>query len=168
MSYFTEHLEGARQGDADCQYHLAYDYYLGEGVAKDAAESVKWYRKAAEQGHVLAQRNLGHCYCCGAGVPVDKVEAVKWFRRAAEQGDVSAQHQLAFAYRQGEGVPKDPAELEKWARKAAAGGHANAVAMLKELGIIVPRGRPGKGCLLLLAVPVILGILFGAAHRYLA
>ena len=28
-------------------------YAKGEGVPKDAAEAVKWYRKAADQGHAV-------------------------------------------------------------------------------------------------------------------
>jgi len=56
---------------------------------KDAAEAVKWYRKAAEQGHALAQTNLGFMYEKGDGVPKDAAEAVKWYRKATEQGLLS-------------------------------------------------------------------------------
>jgi hypothetical protein len=41
----------AEQGDAKAQYSLGAAYALGEGVAKDSAEAVKWYRKAADQGY---------------------------------------------------------------------------------------------------------------------
>ena len=34
-------------------------YKRGTGVAKDAAEAVKWYRTAADGGHAGAQHNLG-------------------------------------------------------------------------------------------------------------
>jgi uncharacterized protein len=37
-------------------------YATGEGVPKDDAEAVKWFRKAAEQGHAKAQFNLGAMY----------------------------------------------------------------------------------------------------------
>ena len=60
-------------------------YDNGQGVAKDDAEAVKWYRKAAEQNDAWAQFNLGYCYANGQGVAKDKVEAVKWYRKAAEQ-----------------------------------------------------------------------------------
>ncbi len=40
----------ADQGDADAQYSLGVMYDLGQGVAQDDAEAVKWYRAAAEQG----------------------------------------------------------------------------------------------------------------------
>ena len=61
-------------------------YANGLGVAKDEAEAVKWYRKAAEQGNAYGQNNLGKMYANGLGVAKDEAEAVKWFRKAAEQG----------------------------------------------------------------------------------
>ena len=57
----------------------------GEGVAKDYAEAVKWYRKAADQDCVAAQYHLGVAYDHGWGVANDDVEAVKWYRKAAQQ-----------------------------------------------------------------------------------
>ena len=59
-------------------------------MAKDKAESLKWYRKAVER-----------------------------YRKAAEQGDASAQSSLALMYVYGHGVAKDGAEAVKWYRKAA-------------------------------------------------
>ena len=69
-------------------------YDEGRGVAKDDAEAVKWYRKAAEQGYASAQHNLGVCYADGEGVEKDEDEAVKWLRRAAEQGESAAKEAL--------------------------------------------------------------------------
>ena len=65
-----------------------YDY--GRGVAKDYAEAVRWYRKAAEQGNANAQYNLGLMYEEGLGVAKDGAEAMRWFRKAAEQGYAKA------------------------------------------------------------------------------
>ena len=48
--------------DAETQFLLGVAYANGVGVAKDEAEAVKWYRKAAEQNHAQAQYNLGVCY----------------------------------------------------------------------------------------------------------
>ncbi len=39
----------------------------GLGTAKNEAEALKWYRKAAEQGHVNAQRSLGFMLANGRG-----------------------------------------------------------------------------------------------------
>ena len=76
-------------------------------MAKDEAEAVKWYRKAAEQNDAEAQYNLGVCYANGQGVAKDEVEAVKWYRKAAEQNYAAAQYNLGVCYaqwpRRGEG-----------------------------------------------------------------
>ena len=49
----------AAKGEAWAQYFLGVSYGSGEGVPKNDAEAVKWYRLAAEQGNVAAQHNLG-------------------------------------------------------------------------------------------------------------
>ena len=116
----------AGKGNAEAQFNLGLCYAKGEGVPRDGAEAVKWYRKAAEQGHTAAQNNVAHAYYFGLGVPKDYVEAVRWNRKAAEQGDARAQLNLGLCYAKGEGVPKDDAEAVKWFRKAAEQGHTRA------------------------------------------
>ena len=46
-------------------------YSNGEGVPKNDAEAVRWYRMAAEQGDTQAQVNLGVMYSNGEGIPKD-------------------------------------------------------------------------------------------------
>jgi TPR repeat protein len=116
----------AEQGDARTQNYLGICYARGEGVSKNAAEAVKWWRKAAEQGDASVQYHLGTCYELGEGVPKDVLEAVKWVRKAAEQGHAEAQNYLGTCYAQGEGVPKNAAEAVKWWRKAAEQGYSKA------------------------------------------
>ena len=53
-----ELVRKAEEGDADAQYSLGLRYHNGEGVTKNDAESVKWFRKAAEQGNEKAKRQL--------------------------------------------------------------------------------------------------------------
>ena len=115
------------------------DFYYGKnGVSKDYAEAVKWYRKAAEQGYAYAQYSLGYCYECGKGVSVDYAEAVKWYRKAAEQGDASAQFSLGYCYKNGQGVTQDYAEAVKWYMKAAEQGYARAQC---NLGLCYEKGQ---------------------------
>ena len=45
----------AEQGDASAQFNLGFMYATGEGVPKDDAKAVKWFRLAAEQGHAQAR-----------------------------------------------------------------------------------------------------------------
>ena len=117
----------AEKGDAQSQCELGEVFDLSRlGMAKDDAEAVKWYRKAAEQNHAPAQYNLGICYDSGKGVAKDPVEAVRWYRKAAEQNNASAQYGLGFGYYYGEGVAKDYAEAVQWYRKAAEQNFAPA------------------------------------------
>ena len=118
--------QAAEQGDATAQFNLGFMYANGEGVPKDDAEAVRWFRLAAEQGDAAAQLNLGNMYADGQGVFKDDAEAVRWFRLAAEQGLAMAQFNLGIVYDNGEGVLKDDAESIKWYRLAAEQGLANA------------------------------------------
>src|SRR5438093_174794 len=73
-------------------------YASCHGVAKDKAEAVKWFRRAAGRNDASARYFLGGCYHKGEGVTKDVVEAVKWFRKAAEQNHAGAQFNLCAAY----------------------------------------------------------------------
>jgi hypothetical protein len=59
----------AEAGDVPAQLALAKAYHLGDGVAKDEAEAVRWWEKAAEHGDAAGQINLGIAYQFGTGVP---------------------------------------------------------------------------------------------------
>ena len=80
----------AEAGDAESQVELGRRYDRGEGVVKDHAKAVKWYRKAAEQNFADAQYKFGVCYEYGRGVAEDPVEAYKWLLLSARQGDEDA------------------------------------------------------------------------------
>ncbi|MBQ7217561.1 MAG: SEL1-like repeat protein [Synergistaceae bacterium] len=108
--------------DAIAQYNLGVKYHN----AKNYAEAVKWYRKAAEQGYAMAQFNLGYMYDQGYGVRQDYVGAVKWYHKSAEQGLALAQNYLGGMYDRGKGVKQDYVEAVKWYRKAAKQGNAPA------------------------------------------
>jgi TPR repeat protein len=123
---FEEIKAKAEKGDAKAQLTLGVRLQHGLGVAKDAVEAVKWYRKAADQGFAEAQCTLGICYRKGNGVTKDPVEAVKWYRKAAEQGYAHAQYSLGYCYLNGEGLAKDAVEGVKWYRKAAEQGKEEA------------------------------------------
>ena len=111
---------------AEAQTNLGLMYADGEGVPKDYAEAVKWFRMAAEQGHVHAQYNLGVLYSEGRGVGQDYVEAAKWYRKAAEQGSVDAQYNLGAMYAQGQGVRQDFVQAHIQFSLAAAAGSEGA------------------------------------------
>ena len=62
-------------------------YANGTGVAKDVAEAVTWFRKAAEQGHPPAQYLLGYYYALGEGLETNFVMTYMWFHLSALSGD---------------------------------------------------------------------------------
>lgn len=80
---FDQLRKAAIQGDAVAQCKLGAAYYDGDGVAKDAAEAVKWYRKSAEQGNALAQFALGVALSLGHKLTKNPVEGYAWLSLAA-------------------------------------------------------------------------------------
>ena len=85
----------AEGGDAVSQRRMGWYYFRGEGVAKDEAESFKWYRKAANQGNTDALQILATCYELGTGpVPKDVIEAYACYNFAGASS-ASARASLA-------------------------------------------------------------------------
>ena len=76
--------------NAQTQFERGKRYEKGDGVPKDIAQAVIWYRKAAEQGHAKAQFALGLSYDNGEGVPQDYQQAYAWFSVAAANGVADA------------------------------------------------------------------------------
>ena len=72
--------------NAQTQFERGKRYEKGDGVPKDIAQAVIWYRKAAEQGHAKAQFALGLSYDNGEGVPQDYQQAYAWFSVSAANG----------------------------------------------------------------------------------
>jgi len=80
--------KAAEQGHADAQFQLGIQYFNGNDfIAKDQAEAVKWFHKAAIQEHLRSYRWLGECYAYGFGANKDKVKAIEWLQRAHKQHD---------------------------------------------------------------------------------
>ena len=95
---------------------------MGEGVPRDHAEAVRWFRKAADQGDATAQGDLGKAYATGEGVPRDQAQAARWFRKAADQGEATAQGRLGVMYLAGVGVPQNYVQAYMWLNLSAARG----------------------------------------------
>ncbi len=104
----------AEQDDLAAQVSLGDIYDTGEGIAQDAGEAVRWYRRAAERGDVAVQVKFGGMYFAGRGVSEDAVEAVRWFRRAIAQPSLGGMY---FADR---GVAQDDVNTHMWLDLAAA------------------------------------------------
>ena len=91
---YREFLPFAEEGHALAQGIIGVMYHEGRGVPENAAEAVKWYRKAAEQGYARAQTSLGNMYADGKGVSKDYVKAYMWWSLAMEQGNELATENL--------------------------------------------------------------------------
>src|SRR5579863_3215341 len=77
----------ADQGNGVSQFDLGRMYYIGDGVPRDHAEAMKWWRKAADQGNAEAQASLGFMYDSGDGISPDHLEAIKLYQKAADHGN---------------------------------------------------------------------------------
>ena len=82
--------QAAEQGDAAAQFNLGAMYTNGQGVRKDEAEAVRWFRMAAEQGDDIGQFSLGTMYAVGQGVRKDSVLAHMWLNIAGANGNEAA------------------------------------------------------------------------------
>jgi len=88
---------------AQRQYgHLGQLYEDAQGVPRDYAEALKWYRMAADQGDSWAQLAVGRFYEEGCGVRQDDEEACFWFSLAANRSPDEA----PFAFRRDESLTK--------------------------------------------------------------
>ena len=114
----AETKKNAEAGDAWAQYYLGMMYAKGDGVSKDGAEAVKWFRLAAEQGYANAQFNLGNSYYNGVGVPKDLVQAHVWINISAAKGNELAQKKMPILEEQMTSEQK--AEAMKMARELFA------------------------------------------------
>ncbi len=88
----------AQGGDIRAQYLLGRIYSEGEGVAKNDAEGIKWYRLAASNGDTVSQLALGTMYVNGRGVKRDLAQAYSWFTIVA-RGGVRSMTSLALEVR---------------------------------------------------------------------
>ena len=95
-TYYSEHLQGAVDGNPADEYAIATCYDDGDGGVPggkaDKAKAAEWYLKAAKKGYAKAQNNLGLLYEKGQGVPCDIDEALEWFQCAAKQGNKYGQY----------------------------------------------------------------------------
>lgn len=113
----------AENGDAEAQFLLAQRLASGDGVGRDPAEAVEWYRRAAEQGHGEAAYELHFCYALGRGVEENDALAQHWKLRAAEAGFARAQVQVGMELQFGFGEIDDRKAVG-WYRRAAEQGDA--------------------------------------------
>ena len=112
-------------------FGLMYKY--GNGVEKDYAKALHYYRLAAKQGSNRAQRNLGRMYQKGYGVEIDYAKALRYFQLSAEQNDSFAQHGLVVMYCYSRGVEQNYTKAFHYCQLSAEQGNSFAQDSLKFL-----------------------------------
>ncbi len=89
-------------------------------IAKDPAESRRWYDKAKDVGHVAAAKTLGDIYARGIDTPADLKKAAALYREAATLDHSAAQVALGELLLEGaEGVKQNPKTALGWFNAAA-------------------------------------------------
>jgi localization factor PodJL len=127
----------AANGDPSAAYEIGVRFAEGRGVAANAAESARWFERAARAGLAPAQFRLGSLYEKGIGVRKDVDKAKRSYIAAASQGNAKAMHNLAVLYAEGAGGKPDYQNAAQWFRKAAGYGVADSQ---YNLGILYARG----------------------------
>jgi TPR repeat protein len=115
----------AKAGQPDAQYTLGFMYLIGDGVPKNGAEEVRWYRAAAGRS-ARAAFMLSIMYQYGEGVPKSSAEAFRLMRIAAEQGDARAQYYVGTYCYQGIGTAVNRKNAGTWFKSSAEKGFADA------------------------------------------
>jgi localization factor PodJL len=127
----------AQGGDPSAAYEIGVRFAEGRGVAANAAESARWFERAARTGLAPAQFRLGSLYEKGIGVRKDLTKAKQAYSAAASQGNAKAMHNLAVLYAEGTAGKPDYDIAVKWFRKAAGHGVPDSQ---YNLGVLCARG----------------------------
>jgi TPR repeat protein len=69
-------------------------YDLGQGVAQNHAEALRWYQLSAAQGNPFALFNVAAYHESGQGARKNKAAAIRWYRRAQAAGCTEAAAEL--------------------------------------------------------------------------
>jgi len=106
--------------DSDACHQLGAMLATGDGLPKDEAAAVRWYRRGAELGDPFSQFDLAYMILLGEGTPSDPIAAVSWLERAAAAGDLQAPSLLSDLCASGlHGVNRDEEKARRWAEAAA-------------------------------------------------
>lgn len=113
---------GAESGDPEAMIQMGYAYMTGDGVERDPAKAVEYYRKAAEMDEPVGQYNMGIQCARGEGTKRDFAAAIDWMEQASENGDRDAPGQLK--------ILKNSPEIEKKAYDGDAEAQARFSTLL--------------------------------------
>jgi uncharacterized protein len=125
----------AKAGNCEAQKIIAGMYLAGDGVERNFAAAIHWYRLSAEQGDPIAQNNLANLLLSD-----EPEQAVKWLTASANQGFPFAQKVLGDIRSGALSLASDieqefrnHSDAVKWYTKAASQGFPDACHQLGEI-----------------------------------
>jgi len=117
----------ADAGFVDAMVVSGDHYRVGDRIAQDFAQAVRWYKRSAQEGHMESQYFLAMLLTGGyEGVPADIEMGMHWLQESAKRGWADAQTNLGIRFLQGDGVEQDDKRGAKWLRAAAEQNDAHA------------------------------------------
>ena len=109
----------AASGDPNAQVSLGIAYRDGKGVARNYADALAWFRKAAEKNDAAALDNLGWMYEHGFGTATDFPVAAKYYQASADKGHLQGEWNLGRMYAETSWGHYDNAEAARRYRQTA-------------------------------------------------
>lgn len=90
VEYFTRATKSSDKYESRVAlFNLGVCFWQDDGIGKDDAESMKWFRIAADQRHKDAPYVLALRYATGDGVEASKEKALEWIRIGNERQNMT-------------------------------------------------------------------------------
>lgn len=163
MELLAEHY--ANNGQTQLSNEWGYCVEMIDGIStwmaypEESKERQQNRLKAANNGGMDAQLAMGMIYMLGKfSNEKNPQKAVEWWEKAAEQGSTLALNNLGHAYSTGDLGAVNTEKAKEYFKKSCELGNEQAREFLQKLeGNNV--GSNKKGCMSMLAIPLILGII---------
>ena len=163
MELLAEHY--GNNGQAQLSNEWSYCVEMIDGIStwmvypEESKERQQNRLKAANNGGRDAQLAMGMIYMLGKfSNEKNPQKAVEWWEKAAEQGSTLALNNLGHAYSTGDLGAVNTEKAKEYFKKSCELGNEQAREFLQKLeGNNV--GSNKKGCMSMLAIPLILGII---------
>ena len=163
MELLAEHY--GNNGQAQLSNEWSYCVEMIDGIStwmaypEESKERQQNRLKAANNGGMDAQLAMGMIYMLGKfGNEKNPQKAVEWWEKAAAQGSTLALNNLGHAYSTGDLGAVNTEKAKEYFKKSCELGNEQAREFLQKLeGNNV--GSNKKGCMSMLAIPLILGII---------
>ena len=163
MELLAEHY--ANNGQTQLSNEWGYCVEMIDGIStwmaypEESKERQQNRLKAANNGGMDAQLAMGMIYMLGKFCnEKNPQKAVEWWEKAAEQGSTLALNNLGHAYSTGDLGAVNTEKAKEYFKKSCELGNEQAREFLQKLeGNNV--GSNKKGCMSMLAIPLILGII---------